>query len=572
MKEWTVMVYMAGDNNLSENMAFSLDSLAAFRKSTAEGSDPRINLLAFFDGSSLTAPTMYIDYSEIEPNAAPFRQPVTPKQHFHPIKKDGKGPGKHPGTTSEDLPLDENSASAYSIMNFVHWCIETQGRTARNYALIFSGHSFGFHGTSFLRDDSAGRFITLVTFRRAIAQINKLYFANQYSDRLAILGFDSCEMSMLEVGYELKDTAHTIVASEGSLPNSGWGYAPMLSEFVSSFPSSFDISDDLGLELNRSQNEAYIRNAARSFVTAFIDLQHDLALGGRSVDIAAWDLKFVHDLASDVGELARLLNDRFDLEGKVEDGEIVHDSIDDRYIRVNHDLKKVLLQSHYDSQTYMEEQCVDLKDFCGRLIFECGFMDGTPGDELFSEIRDRCVKVIGSIDRMVLKCGYSGDEFQFSNGISLYFPWSYVTYFLTDLQYRRLAFNHGVKVHDTQDPQGVGKEWNAFLRNYLVNVTLRRSRKNSTTGAVSQLEAIGQNNLPWSKNNPPWSKNNPPWSKGVDNQSRNNPPWSRGEVGNYLTNFGRFKNFELRWDISGYSDEHPNDACSRGPDGPESLE
>lgn len=567
MKEWTVMVYMAGDNNLSENMAFSLDSLGAFRRSLAAGSESRINLLAFFDGSSLTAPTMYIDYSDLEPNATPFRQPVTPSQHFHPNEKDGKGSGEYPGKASGDQPLDENSASAYSIMNFVHWCIETQRRTARNYALIFSGHSFGFHGTSFLRDDSAGRFITLGTFRRSIEQINKLYFANQYSDRLAILGFDSCEMSMLEVGFELKDTAHTIVASEGSLPNSGWGYAPMLTEFVSSIPNTTDTERRPGHELDRSQNEAYVRNAARSFVTAFTDLQHDLALGGRSVDIAAWDLKFVSDLASDVGALARLFNDRFDLEGKVEDGVIVHDSIDDEYIRVNHDLKKILLQSHYDSQTYMEEQCVDLKDFCGRLIFECGFMNGTPGEELFREIRDRCVKVIGSIDRIVLKCGYSGDEFQFSNGISLYFPWSYVTYFLTDHQYRRLRFNRGVKVHDMNDPQGVGKDWNAFLRNYLVNGTLRRARKNPATGAVSQLEAIdnnnqpwSRNNPPWSKNNPPWSKNNPPWNKGVDDRSRDNPPWSRGEVGNYLTNFGRFKNFELRWDISGYSDEQTTDA------------
>ncbi|MEO7660630.1 MAG: hypothetical protein ABIV48_13530, partial [Pyrinomonadaceae bacterium] len=64
-----------------------------------------------------------------------------------------------------------------------------------------------------------------------------------------------------------------------------------------------------------------------------------------------------------------------------------------------------------------------------------------------------------------------------------------------------------------------------------------------------------KDNPPWSKDNPPWSKDNPPWSKDNPPWSKDNPPWSKGEVGEYLFYFSRIKNFELRWDISGYSDE-----------------
>ena len=43
-----------------------------------------------------------------------------------------------------------------------------------------------------------------------------------------ILGFDSCVMGMLEVGYQFALVAKTMIASEGSVPNAGWTYAKIL--------------------------------------------------------------------------------------------------------------------------------------------------------------------------------------------------------------------------------------------------------------------------------------------------------------------------------------------------------
>ncbi len=46
-KKWTIMVYLAGDNNLSENMISSLVGMRNAMKT--KGSDEQINLVAIYD-------------------------------------------------------------------------------------------------------------------------------------------------------------------------------------------------------------------------------------------------------------------------------------------------------------------------------------------------------------------------------------------------------------------------------------------------------------------------------------------------------------------------------------------
>ncbi|MGI8640523.1 MAG: clostripain-related cysteine peptidase [Pyrinomonadaceae bacterium] len=544
MKEWTIMVYMAGDNNLSENLAFALEDLRTFSSSLPNSETDKINLLAFFDSNSLTAPTHYIDYSS----------GVAEK---HEIEEDDI----HHRTRNTPLPdefiKDGNSASAYSIMNFVRWCIDIKERTATHYAIIFSGHSFGFHGTSFLRDESSGGFTTLFKFRWALEQVNKLYLKKN----IAILGFDSCVMSMLEIGSELNKVAKTIVASEGSLPNSGWSYAPMLKKIIFDFNTQIktEIKAEKSL-LDYFSSVDYIKDSAKNLVSTFIDEHNKLVIGGRSIDIAAWDLEKVDLLAVEVNNLGVEFNKYLYLVDKVQDETLTNEDI-----WAFQELKKIILQSHYDTQTYMQEQCIDLKDFCKRLIIELKFIENGANRAIFDNLKQICKNIIGLVDECVLKSGFSGDEYQFSNGISLYFPWSYLTFTLTNYRYRYLIFNRGENNYrDFENLQGIGKDWYKFLYNYLTRVTLRlaRKRKYDDGEAITALENLSKDNPIWSKDNPIWSKDNPFWSKSNPTASRSNPTASRsnptasrGEMGEYLFYFSRFKNFELRWDITGFADE-----------------
>ena len=547
-KDWTIMVYMAGDNNLSENMAFSLEDFSNFGIDLRRDEGDKINLLAFFDGNSLTAPTHYIDYSDGE----------TLK---HPIeKKDLVNTNRGNRNTVQD---GENSASAYSILNFVNWCINTQKRVAKNYAVIFSSHSFGFHGTSFLGDGSSGDYITIFGLRWALEEANKRYFGNK---KIAILGFDSCVMSMLEVGYELKDVAQTIVASEGSLPNSGWGYAPILRKFIST------LSEDI-----QKETADYVKNAAKSFVEGFIEQQKKYALGGRSVDIAAWNLDEIEPLAKSLNELAVELLNKLNLPRLKKEKKLT-----DKDVFVYEQLKKSILQSHMDCQTYMYEQCVDIKDFCERLLSECKCLEEQMNlvkydASSFSVIGEKCGNVIKAIGRCVLKSGFCGDEYQFSNGISLYFPWTALAYSSTHFRYRYLSFIKGNTTNSENkyrigDPEtGAGKSWDDFLYFYLFVVTMRRTRNNSKNFQEFFNELVES---PLSKDN--WSlKTRDNWSlmtrdnwslKTRDNWSlKTRDNWSsgtrdnwslktRGEFAAASSSFGGFKNFQFDWEISGFSD------------------
>src|SRR5262249_16326625 len=50
--------------------------------------------------------------------------------------------------------------------------------------------------------------------------------------KLDILGCDACLMNMLEICYEMKDTASVMVGSEETEPGAGWPYAAILGKLT----------------------------------------------------------------------------------------------------------------------------------------------------------------------------------------------------------------------------------------------------------------------------------------------------------------------------------------------------
>jgi hypothetical protein len=72
---------------------------------------------------------------------------------------------------------------------------------------------------------------------------------------------------------------------------------------------------------------------------------------------------------------------------------------------------------------------VDLRDFCDRLIVRYNQI----GD--YGKVVDLCEKVSEAIDKLVLTSSVAGAAFQFSYGISIYFPWS-----ILSPRYGNLAF------------------------------------------------------------------------------------------------------------------------------------
>ena len=473
-KEWTIMIYMAGDNNLSIDMAYALEQIKGVARE--DGTSP--NLLVYYDGNSPEIPTLYCDFS-VAGDPKYVASYVVPDKLIDVTKK-----------------VNENAADDKSVINFVDWClngIEVQtpngeisyGRRARRYALIFSGHTLGFQDIGLFQDESTGKAMkmdglfymlqrltsTPEQLKEDVAQLD--LEKDEYDQetqpligqRLDILGFDSCVMGMLEVGYQFSQVARTMIASEGSVPNAGWTYGKLL-----------------GCMTQESSDQLDSKKIAERFVREFIKGQESFTLGGVSVDMAAWDLDRMEHLANEFDQLGADLRACFD----------------DPSTRVYKQMERAVLNVHWRCQSYMYDQNVDLGDFCELLDEECRLIleeFGTDLEDLIKYVRESCQKVRAEIQNAVILSGFSGGAYQHSNGVSVFFPWSREGYEVSKKNYRSLFFSKDV----ARDRQ---RSWSGFLEKYLKKVALREFvEPTETTNGKHRYYA----NLPFDRYGPAMS-------------------------------------------------------------------
>jgi len=445
LKEWTIMIYMAGDNNLAVDMAYALEQIKGIAEKGAESP----NLFVYYDGNSPSIPTLYCDFSE--PGKAIYVRSYKVPDKLYPVS---------------NAKENENAADLRSIVNFVDWCVNrvqvehkgeiSYGRRAEKYALIFSGHSLGFQDIGLFKDETSGKSMTM---KDIYAVLERLTMCQEELDKKAddnkweadlrelstklllgqpldILGFDSCVMGMLEVGYQFSNMTKTMIASEGSVPSAGWTYAKLLG--------------CLAREQNRNLDTPSV---AELFVKQFIRSQDAYTVGGVSVDMAAWDLCNFEYLAGAFDALAEVLIKCFK----------------DPASRIYRQMERVILHVHWKCQTYMYDQNVDLGDFCELLDRECGSIAEEIGGndvKILQEIQQACRQVGDELRRSVILSGFSGGSYQYSNGVSVFFPWSREGYEVSRKNYKSLWFSKLATKKRLS--------WTAFLEKYLYEVTVRR--------------------------------------------------------------------------------------------------
>ena len=229
---WTIMVYMAGDNNLSE--AGDADLFEMRRV----GSTDRVQVVVEFDNAG-SAGTRRIHVTE-----------------------DGVG------ETVETLG-ETDSGSPAVLSNFISWA--ARNYPADRYALILWNHGNGWEPTEVDRiarsvaspgysereisersasplgrvlfrpslerifslaspseraicsDDGSGHSLDTIELGRVIA-----LGVEVIGQKFDLLGMDACLMSNLEVAYQLRDYVRYIVASEENEPADGWPYDRIL--------------------------------------------------------------------------------------------------------------------------------------------------------------------------------------------------------------------------------------------------------------------------------------------------------------------------------------------------------
>lgn len=235
-KEWTIAVYMAGDNDLDGNGYIDL------REMKTVGSTPEINIVAQLDSARKGHRTTRYVITKGAPRT---------------LANDAiKGLGK------------QNTGDPSSLIDFVNWACGNY--PARRYALVLWNHGQGwddsdiYEGTrevnrrqprstklrhsfflstakkaaaparrplqttrAILLDDNSKDFLDNIEMQKvAKAAVKK------FGGKIELFGMDACLMNQLEVAYQLRKEARFIVGSELTEPLDGWPYHEILGKLA----------------------------------------------------------------------------------------------------------------------------------------------------------------------------------------------------------------------------------------------------------------------------------------------------------------------------------------------------
>ena len=432
--KWTIMLYLAGDNDLSPEMVRAIIDIA------------KVGLPEDF--------AVTIQYDPILPSFPTFRYHIPAGEK--PALKSHAGPIPL-ADAAEPVPGGENSSSPKVLTEFIAWSLEKAPSTHR--MLVLSGHGSGAIG-DFLKDDRAfGRFrsLSIPHLHAALSDakqraVNRRLLSSG-DHLLHILGMDSCLMSTAEVAYQVRDAdsdsngslVQYLVASEGFVPNAGWPFGYMFQQLKNK------------VDTNRSKptSDRWKEDAesiAECLVNDSIDYYTTFTAASVSFDISACELKRCDELKS---ALRRLTNE---LIGK---GITALGLTDEK-------IQDAVLLAHWRAQSFKFEQYTDLGDFC-RLLEKStrGAYDGIA--DAAHIVNDAIDSVVGRSDALHKKGRQDsvGAEFQYASGLSVYFPWSLTAApreYLTDVHTHEF-FPELKPYKESRFSDETG--WGEFLEKYL---------------------------------------------------------------------------------------------------------
>ncbi len=226
--QWTWLVYMAGDNNLQGAGSADLAEMQQI------GSTPDVNVIVQFD-TEANETTRY----RVE------KEKLTVLQQMKGV----------------------NCGDPKVLTDFLKWGIKTY--PAQHYLVDVWNHGGGwenlpagydYNSLRSLKPAAAQKRLRLrrAIFKTTVLKIHELpageraiaidcgshdYLDNQElrkaltaalpsGKKFDIFACDACLMNMLEIAYEMKDTAQVMVGSEETEPGAGWPYAAILKSLV----------------------------------------------------------------------------------------------------------------------------------------------------------------------------------------------------------------------------------------------------------------------------------------------------------------------------------------------------
>jgi Clostripain family len=292
--KWTFMVYLAGDNNLSDAGETDIAEMRTV------GSSDQVNVVVQFDNAGIRG-TQRIQIQKKGINEQIEQLPETdsgdPKTLLEFIK-----------WTAKKFPADR-----YALVLWNHgggWEPDEMDRVARSVnspgysTREISTRSSSRLGKAFFRTTLEAVFALPSASTRAICsddgsghsldtiELGKVLKAavKALGQPIDLLGMDACLMSNLEVAYQAKPYVQFMVGSEETEPNEGWPYNTILSKLI-------------------KQPEQTTAAFATHIVNAYVKSYGKA--GADSITQSAFDLSKIEEVITPLNTLAKQLIQAF---------------------------------------------------------------------------------------------------------------------------------------------------------------------------------------------------------------------------------------------------------------------
>ncbi len=257
-RKWTVMMYMAADNNLEANAIQDINELETF-----DFDNNGIRIVSLLDRS--------IGFDGTNGDWADTR--------LLEITKDEGGDNGiiiSKELSSQELALEQgvpteldmaNPNTLKSFLQFVYEHYESE-----NYALIIWGHGNGW------------RSITSDTLTNSTMSLSDLQYAiksGRGEKKLDVIALDTSFGATIEMLWDLKDEATYFAGTGKVLPNTGWNYKDIFSSFLQS-----DLSHTSFITAISTQSESTVieLQQVESLIKNFENFTSLLALQIDSID------------------------------------------------------------------------------------------------------------------------------------------------------------------------------------------------------------------------------------------------------------------------------------------------
>jgi len=413
MKQWTVMVYLAGDNNLDSAGVADLGEMKKV------GSTDDINVVAQFDrrgndigtaryylraGTTLKADMIGASLGETDdgdPKA--LESFIRWAMKSYPAKRYLVVLWNH-GNGWDDTDVYAGERSRFSLARRGRVLVKPKRRALaevpiadasrmlarpmrRAFFVTSAQKALAAGATSeakmrgILYDDNAKDFLDNVEMKAVLQSVSK-----SLRRKIDIVGMDACLMSMAEVAYQIRDSAAFVVGSEQTEPGEGWPYDDVLAALAKT-PSMAPA--DFAKTIVRKYLASYGANAG--------------------VTQAACDLSRTPKLYSAISALGRALSAGLKNERTL----------------------ATILRVRGQVQSYETADNVDLCDLCNLLVGALGKA---------SPIARACKNVLAAVSGaggVVIEHGGKGRSVANSNGIAIYFPTGAVSPLYANLDFAK---------------------------------------------------------------------------------------------------------------------------------------